>query len=66
MHAELLGATTGVQMEAILEIESRDSFLAWRRLVSEMERDTVSRKLAIIEASSRPNFGNDVAHRRQC
>ena len=48
LYAELLGATTGVQMEIIWEIEDRNGFEAWRRLVQEMERDTLNRKLAII------------------
>ncbi len=39
-----------MQMEVILEVEDRNGFEAWRRLVQEMERDTVNRKLAIIES----------------
>ena len=33
LYAELLGATSGVQMEVILEVEDRNGFEAWRRLV---------------------------------
>ena len=65
LYAELLGATSGVQMEVILEVEDRNGFEAWRRLVQEMERDTVNRKLAIIESLSRPEFGDDLQSWRQ-
>ena len=43
-------------METILEVSDRNGFEAWRRLVREMERDTVNRKLAVIEAFSRPDL----------
>ena len=65
IYAELLGATTGVQMETVLEVSNRNGFEAWRRLVREMERDTVNRKLAIIEALSRPDFGCETTQWRQ-
>ena len=52
-------------MEIILEVTDRNGFEAWRRLVREMERDTVNRKLAIIEALSRPDFDCDVGQWRQ-
>ena len=65
LYAELLGATSGVQTEVILEVEDRNGFEAWRRLVQEMERDTVNRKLAIIESMSRPEFGDDLQSWRQ-
>ena len=65
LYAELLAGTSGVQMEIILEVTDRNGFEAWRRLVREMERDTVNRKLAIIEALSRPDFGLEVSQWRQ-
>ena len=52
-------------MEIILEVTDRNGFEAWRRLVREMERDTVNRKLAIIEALSRPDFGLEISQWRQ-
>ena len=65
IYAELLGATSGVQMEVVLEVSDRNGFEAWRRLVLEMERDTVNRKLAVIESLSRPDFGVDLSQWRQ-
>ena len=32
------------EMEVVLEVNDRNGFEAWRRLVLEMERDTVNRK----------------------
>ena len=65
LYAELLGSTSGVQMETVLEVDGRNGFEAWRRLVCEMERDTVNHKLAIIESLSRPDFGDDLREWRQ-
>ena len=65
IYAELLGATSGVQMEVVLEVSDRNGFEACRRLVLEMERDTVNRKLAVIESLSRPDFGVDLTQWRQ-
>ena len=65
IFAELLGSSSGVQMEIVLEVDGRNGFEAWRRLVCEMERDTVNRKLAIIESLSRPDFGDDLRDWRQ-
>ena len=65
LYAELLAETSGVQMEIILEVTDRNGFEAWRRLAREMERDIVNRKLAIIEALSRPDFGCDMVQWRQ-
>ena len=65
LYAELLGSTSGVQMETVLEVDGRNGFEAWRRLVCEMERDTVNHKLAIIESLSRPEFGDDLREWRQ-
>ena len=58
IYAELLGATSGV---LVLEVSDRNGFEAWRRLVLEMEHDTVNRKLAVIESLSRPDFGVDLS-----
>ncbi len=52
-------------METILEVTDRNGFEAWRRLVIEMERDTVDRKLAGVETLSRPDFGFDAGQWRQ-
>ena len=41
LYAELLAGAIGAQMEIILEVTDRNGFEAWRRLVREMERDTV-------------------------
>ena len=60
LYAELLGSTSGVHMETVLKVDGRNGFEAWRRLVCEMERDTVNHKLAIIESLSRPDFGDDL------
>ena len=48
-----------------MEVNDRNGFEAWRRLVLEMERDTVNRNLVVIESLSRPDFGVDLTQWRQ-
>ena len=55
-----VGNVSDIQMETVLEVDGRNGFEAWRRFVSEMERDTVNHKLAIIELLSRPDFDDDL------
>ena len=60
-----VGNVSDIQMETVLEVDGRNGFKAWRRFVSEMGRDTVNHKLAIIESLSRSDFGDDLREWRQ-
>ena len=55
-----VGNVSDIQIEMVLEVDSRNGLKEWRRFVSEMERDTVKPKLAIIEFLNRPEFDDDL------